>query len=130
MWGYIDTWGEFLISPRFEDAWFFSEGLAPAKEHGKWGFIGRSGEFVIPPQFDDSVYQTTVTESVGGLAGATLNGRFGYIDKAGSFAIGPSFTKGQPFDDGIAEACDPTRCGYIDRHGNGIWPKDIAARQH
>ena len=59
-----------------------------------------------------------------------MNGRFGYIDHTGSFAIGPSFTHGLPFDDGIADACDSARCGYIDRHCNAIWLKDIAAPQH
>ena len=34
-WGYINKQGDFLIWPRYEDAWLFSEGLAPAKEHGK-----------------------------------------------------------------------------------------------
>jgi hypothetical protein len=55
------------------------------------------------------------------------DGGFGYINQAGSFVIGPSFRKDQPFRDGIAEVCDSTRCGYIDSHGNRIWPKEGTA---
>ena len=30
---------EFAIDPQFDEAWLFSEGLAPVKVDGKWGFI-------------------------------------------------------------------------------------------
>jgi hypothetical protein len=63
------------------------------------------------------------------LAPFGWDGRFGYIGRTGLFAIGRSFRKGQPFRGGNAEACDSTRCGYIDDHGNRIWPKDSAAPQ-
>ena len=109
--GFVNPRGQFVIPPLFGFAWGFSEGLAPVWVGKEVGFTDASGRFVIPPQFDDSSYQATITEFSGGLAGATLDGGFGYIDRTGSFAIGPSFKKGQPFHDGIAEACDYTRCG-------------------
>ena len=58
LWGYIDTSGKFVISPRFETLpnWYvypFSDGLAMIEVKGKFGYIDRSGEFVIKPQFLD-----------------------------------------------------------------------------
>src|SRR5712692_7147714 len=43
-WGYIDKTGKMIISPQFDQAWGFQEGLAAVKIHsedgnGKWGFI-------------------------------------------------------------------------------------------
>ena len=60
-WGYVDSKGEFVIDPQFDDAADFSEGLARVKiggtsrysDGGKWGYINPKGEFVINPQFDE-----------------------------------------------------------------------------
>ena len=42
-WGYITATGDFFITPRFEDADLFFEGLAAVEKNGKWGFIDREG---------------------------------------------------------------------------------------
>ncbi len=60
LWGYINTSGEFAISPRFESSlsdyvWSFSGGLARIKVKNKFGFIDHSGQFVIKPQFPDAL---------------------------------------------------------------------------
>src|SRR5579862_2060384 len=64
LWGYINTSGDFAISPRFQSSakdnvisdyvWSFSGGLAKIKVNGKYGFIDHSGEFVIPAQLLDA----------------------------------------------------------------------------
>ena len=51
--------GTYAISPQFEEAEDFSEGLASVKvggEDGKWGFIDKTGKMVINPQFDEVRY--------------------------------------------------------------------------
>lgn len=48
-WGYIDETGQTAISPRFDDARPFAEGLALVKVGGKWGAIDRTGTVVIQP---------------------------------------------------------------------------------
>lgn len=80
--GYADTNGEILISPKYNAALPFSEGLAGVcigckkvqdGEHfrwseGKWGFINKKGEMVIEPSFDNvqESFQNGVAEvSVG-----------------------------------------------------------------
>jgi hypothetical protein len=57
--GYIDNAGKIVIKPQFDEAWNFSEGLAPVRVddkwgedyivHGntdKWGYINKAGRFV------------------------------------------------------------------------------------
>ena len=51
-WGYINTKGEFAISPRFASSrmdyvWSFEGGFAKVEVAGKFGYIDHTGEFAI-----------------------------------------------------------------------------------
>lgn len=48
-WGFVDTSGEFVISPHYELVWSFQDGLARIVTDEGVGFIDKSGSFVIPP---------------------------------------------------------------------------------
>jgi translation initiation factor 6 (eIF-6) len=39
--GFIDTKGNLVIPPVYDDAWHFSEGLARVEINGKWGYIDK-----------------------------------------------------------------------------------------
>ena len=114
-WGFINKTGDLFIEPRFEDAELFFDGLAAVAQKGTWGFIDRTGRFVIPPQFEYSRVEPTITEFSEGLAGAMKDGRFGYIDRSGTFIIAPAYKKGLHFQNGVAEVCDASACGYVDK---------------
>ena len=51
-WGYMDERGRLAIPVQFNDAGYFSEGLAPVSLDGKFGFIDTAGHFAIAPKFD------------------------------------------------------------------------------
>lgn len=53
-WGFVDSNGNFVIEPQYEDARSFSNGLAAVKKDGKWGFINTANEMVIEPQFKNA----------------------------------------------------------------------------
>ncbi|MGI7157691.1 WG repeat-containing protein, partial [Campylobacter coli] len=55
-WGFIDKSGKFVIEPKFDSIWDFSEGLAKVGLNGKYGLIDKSGKIVIEPKFDDIRY--------------------------------------------------------------------------
>ena len=50
-WGFIDTAGQFMIEPGFDDALSFSGHLAAVKRGELWGYVSLSGKVVIEPQF-------------------------------------------------------------------------------
>jgi len=50
--GFVNKKGGIVISPCFERAYSFSEGLAAVKLDGKWGFIDKNGKFIISPRFE------------------------------------------------------------------------------
>ena len=50
-WGYSSPDKEILITPKFQEAGWFSEGLAAVKLNGKYGYINRTGKIVIPARY-------------------------------------------------------------------------------
>lgn len=45
-WGYLDRNGKFVISPQFDHAGSFAEGLAPVKIEGKYGYISLGARII------------------------------------------------------------------------------------
>jgi hypothetical protein len=84
--GYIDGIGKIVIDLSFDQAFYFSQGLAPVRIGdvltGKWGFIDKSGHFVINPQFD---YAEPFSEGLAPVSLGDVNGtddqpeKWGYI---------------------------------------------------
>lgn len=50
-WGFINSAGEIVIEPKYEDARSFANGYAAVKVDDRWGFINVEGKMVISPQF-------------------------------------------------------------------------------
>lgn len=82
--GYIDKTGQFIIKPRFDKAYSFSDGIARVQDDGKYGYIDRSGELVADLMFDDA------GDFSDGVALVKIGSRTGYIDKRGRYIWKPS----------------------------------------
>jgi len=91
-WGFIDKAGKYVIKPQFDDAWQFSEGLAPVKLENRWGFIDKAGKYVINHQFDEAWWFSE------GLAPVKSGSKWGFIDKAGRYVIRPQFENINPLE--------------------------------
>lgn len=52
-WGFINTNGEFVIKPRFDEAKPFAYGVSAVCLKGKWGFTDKTGNLIIKPQYED-----------------------------------------------------------------------------
>lgn len=50
-WGYADPSKKIVIAPKYDEAQWFSEGLAAVRVGSKWGYIDRSGKMVIPARY-------------------------------------------------------------------------------
>jgi WG containing repeat len=53
--GYINILGELAISPKFDVAFDFSDGLAAVQVNGRWGYINAGGNFVIEPRLEEDI---------------------------------------------------------------------------
>jgi len=141
LWGYIDTTGEFAISPRFETSpngyvYPFFDGLAMIDVRGKFGYVDHLGDFVIKPQFLDGAsfsdgMARVVTEGPcvyftdgpcgspifpGGREGADHpTCKFTYIDKTGRVITQDRFDYARDFSEGLAPVRIGREWGFIDR---------------
>ena len=114
--GFIDSSGEFAISPQFDQAAAFSEGLAAVRIAGAWGFIDRRGRRVVELRFQS----VALPGFSNGYAAVRFDGAWGYIDRTGRFAIPPRFQEVAHFSEGLAAVCcDGNTTRYVD--GAGRW---------
>jgi len=147
-WGYIDTTGEFAISPRFDWSpndyvWPFQDGYAKIKVAGKFGYIDRSGEFVIPPKFLEAesfrngmarvivdgpcVYFNSEgpcsdTISLPGTGPASQACKQTFIDKSGRIITDQRYDDTRDFAEGLAPVKVGSFWGYIDEKGMMVIP--------
>ncbi len=86
--GYIDESGDYVIKPKFQDAWSFIRGSAIVKENGKYGMINKDGEFIIKPTYD-SIIPFSSSCMI-----AAKDSLFGFISTGdGKEIIKPQFSK-------------------------------------
>jgi hypothetical protein len=109
--GFINKMGEIVISPSFDSALDFSEGLSAVQINGKWGFINRNGNLIIKTQFD---WALSFSE---GFAPVKAAEKIGFIDKNGEMIIEPKFQDANNFSEGLASVEIGNKCGYINKKG-------------
>ena len=108
---------QWLIEPQYDEAWPFSEGLAPVRVGFKWGYVNTSGNLAIRPTFD------WAGSFSGGMARVETNGKVGFIDRAGQFVIDPEFDEASGFgDDGLSFIRIGGKGGVISRDGTYFIP--------
>jgi len=141
--GYIDMTGVETISPVYEYAnefhnglalvllkgeWGFidktgksvlpySNGMAPVNVNGKWGTIDEDGNEIFAPKYDNPVYIFSE-----GLAAAAIGGKWGFIDEKGQVAVPLKYDSAGNFSDGMAIVSLNGKWGYIDKSGKEIIP--------
>ena len=83
--GYLDIGGRWTVSPRFEWAGAFSEGLANVRlPGGSVGYIDKTGAIVIRPQFAEGQRFSE------GRARVRIGNSCGYIDRTGKWIWTPT----------------------------------------
>ncbi len=121
-WGFIGNDFKPIISPQFDNALGFSEGLACVKVKDKWGFINVKGEFVIQPIFygPGEFHQglAKVEKLAGGGNGSS---RFYYINTKGENVFNVEYHYATDFNNGTAQVEDDRgKSLFIDLHGKEI----------
>jgi hypothetical protein len=147
--GFIDAHGRFIISPNFDDALPFSEGLAAVQVGDVWGFVDAAGRQVIQPQFKAAYYfregvATAELESgsvlidtsgkvlasgyhfvrfiSNGLVPASRDGKAGYLNLRGKVAIPFLYEDADSFSGGLAAVEKEGKWGYIGPDGRTVIP--------
>jgi hypothetical protein len=143
-WGYIDKTGGLIIPFEFDDAGYFSEGLASVLIGEKSGYIDKTGKFVIPPQpYSGYPFSEGLAVVVLGpfeQKGGGLLYKHGYIDRLGKMVIQPReaesikwlsyYSKALAFSEGLAAMFQKDKFGFIDKFGRQIIPPQYKDVQH
>jgi len=96
LWGYIDSLGMEVISPKYPTAGFFSEGFAYVQIGEVLGYIDVTGREVIKAKYPaaNSFYE--------GFAGVMEDEDWGVINAKGEMVIEPMYAAPLTFHDGLA----------------------------
>lgn len=76
-WGYIDTTGNVVVPPKYNEVENFSDGIARVRMGQKWGLIDTSGKEIIKPTFD------WIYEFVNGKAKVKIDNTIYYMNRQG-----------------------------------------------
>ena len=120
-WGFINTQGQMVIAPQYDDVEPFSCGLAAVcADDDVIGFINTQGQMVIGNQY--KFRGATFSE---GLLLFQEGDKLGYIDTSGQLVIPPIFKSAGSFRDGLAlfsenDAKGEEKYGFIDRTGKVV----------
>jgi hypothetical protein len=127
--GFEDLTGRVVIPPQFDEAGYFSEGLAPVQVGEEWGFIGKTGKTVIPPQYSNakSFSEGLAAVNIGSKKWGFGRGRWGFIDKRGKMVIPPQYDDAGNFSEGLAWVVVDKKYGFIDQKGKMVIPLQYKA---
>ncbi|WP_296700855.1 WG repeat-containing protein [Algoriphagus sp.] len=121
--GFVNSDGEWMIDPQFEEVTLFSESLASFKQNGKWGVIRANGELI-----EDAVWDEVKPYSKG-FSIVQSNNHYYLLNRNGE-------TINQDFFDQILRASDGyfivekgEKSGILDPQGKELIPLEFETIQ-
>lgn len=117
--GFVDTKGNIIISPTYDDATQFAD-LIAVEVGKKWKFIDKFGRAVSSPPIDRVVNDVGGDWFADGLGPIIQGNKIGYINTRGELAIPAQFDVGFPFSKGYAAVWSGDRWHFIDTRGKFV----------
>ncbi len=115
-WGFVNRSGHFVIKPKYDYAFNFSEGLALVYACNKFGYIDTEGNLLYRRVVFDKAHHFKE-----GLAAVAVrvneNIKWGYINATGEMVIKPQFDSAGDFRSGKAEVQLNGKKYFIDKEG-------------
>ncbi len=116
--GVINTSGEFVIEPKYDEIKDFVGGISAVRSGRSWVVVDKNGNLVSKDKFDD----------VGELSNGLINvkkGNWGFIDSLGDVLIPTKFKFADKFSNGLAIVSDGKLYSYINTSGELIAPYEF-----
>lgn len=119
--GFIDPKGEISITPTFDAAGKFHNGLVKIKQDGKWGFSDAEGNVVIAPQYAEA------GDFYEGIARVRDKRYWGFIDSLGNPLTKQIYLRAGDFHEGLAWVQDGKFFGFLNHQGEMEIPSEFTA---
>lgn len=117
LFGYKNTKGKVILSPRYEMANDFVNGMAEVVDDQGWAYINGNGDVIARP----FIYDNGPDYFREGLARFVEEDKMGFINEKGIKIIAASFDFAKPFDDGISLVCVDCKPKSITRESGENW---------
>lgn len=114
--GCIDSIGNLIVEPKYDEITPFKNGFAMVRIGNFWGMINRKGKEVISCMHE---YLGTPNE---GRIEFKKNDKIGFLNTEGKVVIKPEYDRAIPFSEGKAAVFRQGLWGYIDTLGNTVIP--------
>ncbi|MFK7697153.1 WG repeat-containing protein [Paenibacillus sp. HJGM_3] len=133
--GYIDRVGHMIVSPQYDAAEPFSDGMAVIGIHEQktWlhGYIDLSGKVALEPTYR-AAYPFSQGLAPVSIVNGSLSANTLFIDKTGTALTGIAYSLASPFHDGMAAVMtihthlDEYKIGFVDLTGKEVIPQQYA----
>jgi hypothetical protein len=117
-WGYLDTQGDFAISPQFDEASGFDKGRACVRSGSQTLYINTNGVVLLSTDLHAVAFRG------GPLAPVEVGDKWGYMDDKGDVVIAPRFEQAAPFAGGLAAVKQNGRWSFIRLDGRAAFTTD------
>jgi len=119
--GMINSKGEWVLSPDFEDVDFVSSGPIAMRSSTGWSLYSRTGKRLTKWPATNILIRSAT------LIGVELDGKWGFVDHRGKRVIKPAFQDVHGFDDeGRCAVMRDGSWGFMDRKGKLLFPPKYA----
>lgn len=114
--GFVNSMGEWIIQPQYEDLTLFSESLAGYKKGGKWGIIKTNGETLGNNTWDE------IKPYNKGFSIAKSNNQFYLLNSSGEAINQEAFDQVLRTNDGYFIVEKANKSGILDSTGKELIP--------
>lgn len=125
--GYIDEYGNVIISPRYTGAQPFRDGRAVvyiSEDHRKKsGLIRKDGNYILSPEYNDILLLGETRAAIGKAIDEKktfIGSKYAIADTNGNFLTDYRFYGVMDYVNGIASVYDDTHTFFIDRNGKTV----------
>ena len=115
-WGYIDEFCTFVISPQYDEAKEFNNGLARVRIGNQWGIIDQRGSLLGSLAFDEIHYLFNKLHKI------KKNEKWGIINEFGKLATALEFDELKSFSEGLFKIKKYGKWGIINENLKIVLP--------
>ncbi len=130
-WGYVDDSGAKIVDYKYDEAGYFTDGLALVKKGDNLGMINESGKEIIPVKYNiiephnAQIFRVAANGKM--KDGVLMDEKYGFVNREGVEVLKPEYDEVGGFVNGMAYIKKGATYGYINEDIKVVIPCKYAA---